>query len=244
LIERKCIICDTIFYVKFPSTKTCTCSKVCKNKLASSITQKQFKDPENRKRHAAITQSAMAGLDMKKIVRERRRSFKGKNHPLYGKPCSDERKKKIGDANRGRFKGLTWDEMYDSDTVKRMRKINSEHMCRTNTVLLNNRTSKLEKSAAVILVPHGFRCNVQVGKYVADFLNVDTRRIIEIYGDYWHANPSMFQPDDVISTIKMTASDKWLYDKKRKKYLEQKGYDVTIVWESEFSSKKIKSLVV
>jgi len=36
----------------------------------------------------------------------------------------------------------------------------------------------------------------------------------------------------------MTASDKWKYDEERKKYLENLGYNVTILWESDLKSNK------
>lgn len=33
-------------------------------------------------------------------ISKSREKFKGENHPLYGKPCSEERKKKISDSNK------------------------------------------------------------------------------------------------------------------------------------------------
>tara|TARA_Y100000310_G_scaffold340961_1_gene438533 strand:- start:7247 stop:7978 length:732 start_codon:yes stop_codon:yes gene_type:complete len=232
--ERKCFICGDKFAVKYPSIKTKTCSKKCKNLFASQITTRQFESEESRIKHRLITKEAMSHIDMKRIVRENRVTLKGKNHPLYGKPCSALRKKRIGDANRGRFKGWTWDKMYNPETAKKMRRINSEFMCKTNAVLLNDRTSKLEKTAAKFLVPQGFRQNVQVGKYIADFIHDKKRIIIEIYGNYWHAHPKLFKPFDQIKAIKMTAQEKWDYDKKREKYLRNKGYKVEIIWEEDF----------
>ena len=34
----------------------------------------------------------------------------------------------------------------------------------------------------------------------------------------------------------MTAFEKWKYDEERKKYLENLGYSVTILWESDLKS--------
>lgn len=232
MISRKCCVCGKCFEVKYPSNKTRTCGKQCKNRLASDITQKQFSTKDSRLKHAEITKRAMKKVDMKSVV-SRRRSYKGENHPLYGKPCSESRKQKIGEANRGRFKGKTWEEIYDHETVCRMKKHNAICMAKTNAKLLNGRTSELEKKIAREMYQFGFRPNKRIGKYTVDLLNKKTKEIIEIYGDYWHANPQMFNPKDEIRCIGMIAEDKWEYDAKRIKYLEGKGYTVKVYWESE-----------
>ena len=40
----------------------------------------------------------------------------------------------------------------------------------------------------------------------------------------------------------MTACEKWKYDAERKQYLENLGYNVTIVWESDFKNQKRKGI--
>lgn len=42
-------------------------------------------------------------LVKKRVAVERSILFSGRLHPLYGKPCSEQRKKRIGDGRRGKF---------------------------------------------------------------------------------------------------------------------------------------------
>lgn len=86
----------------------------------------------------------------------------------------------------------------------------------------------------------------EFGKYVHnlkryvffDFFDETTNKIIEFNGDYWHANPLIYQADSLIhmpnKTIQ-TACDIW--DRDNVRYIEvQKefGYEILIIWEKEW----------
>jgi len=64
--------------------------------------------------------------------------------------------------------------------------------------------------------------------------------IIEFYGDYWHANPNIFDSKDMIKGV--YAEDIWLKDKNRIAKLEQSNYRVLIIWENEVNSNKQEML--
>jgi len=91
--------------------------------------------------------------------------------------------------------------------------------------------SKKEKRLENLLP--GYHPNKRVGKYKPDYLNEDTKHIIEVYGDYWHCNPKLFNEDFYHSQLQQTAKEKWQADEDRVKYLQSLGYTVTVVWESE-----------
>lgn len=59
-------------------------------------------------------------------------------------------------------------------------------------------------------------------------------KVIEFYGDYWHANPAVYDPTYIISRKRMTASEIWARDAERIKKIEAEGYQVKIVWERNF----------
>ena len=67
--------------------------------------------------------------------------------------------------------------------------------------------------------------------YFVDCLQQTNKKIIEFYGDYWHANPNKFT-EDMISKNR-TAKSIWEIDNKRIEELEKLGYKVLIVWENE-----------
>lgn len=58
-------------------------------------------------------------------------------------------------------------------------------------------------------------------------------QIIEIYGDFWHMNPKLFEDKYQNPVTKMIAKDKWEYDNRRIEALKTAGYKVKIVWEND-----------
>jgi hypothetical protein len=98
--------------------------------------------------------------------------------------------------------------------------------------------SKKEKTLESILVD--YTTNVKIGKYKPDYVNETTKHIVEVYGDYWHCNPDMFEENFYHPQLKKTAKEKWKLDSERQKYLESLGYDVTIVWESKLNDYRNK----
>jgi hypothetical protein len=60
-------------------------------------------------------------------------------------------------------------------------------------------------------------------------------KLIEFNGDYWHAKPSKYSPDALIGrTRKRKASEIWDTDARKIAFAEAKGYQVKVVWESDY----------
>jgi len=102
------------------------------------------------------------------------------------------------------------------------------------------RVSKLELKIKQQLEELGFKHSsehkIYINRKLPDFLNVEDKSIIEIYGDYWHCNPKIEpynNPDWYHSRLKMYSSDKWLMDYSRVEMLKSEGYSVKIFWESD-----------
>lgn len=77
-----------------------------------------------------------------------------------------------------------------------------------------------------IAYPRGYRSyDVKVGN-----------KLIEIHGDYWHANPKTHNPDDVIvwSMGEMTAQQVWARDEFKRALAETSGFELLVVWESDW----------
>jgi hypothetical protein len=70
--------------------------------------------------------------------------------------------------------------------------------------------------------------------YTADLYNESTREIIECYGDYWHCNPKRFNETFYHKHTHRTAKETWSFDAARTKALEVLGYEVKIIWESDW----------
>ena len=72
-------------------------------------------------------------------------------------------------------------------------------------------------------------------RQIVDELNEENNKIIEVFGDYVHANPEKYDPDDIIKLPgnSYKAKEKWEHDGKKIDWLEEQGYEVIILWSSD-----------
>lgn len=71
---------------------------------------------------------------------------------------------------------------------------------------------------------------------IPDIIIESHKLIIEIYGNYWHANPEIYDDCDVIVKYghnHKTAAEIRKEDESRVKQLQSFGYNVCILWESD-----------
>lgn len=104
----------------------------------------------------------------------------------------------------------------------------------------NGRLSKLHIKTRELLklCEIGFESEQQINRYVVDELHKKSKTIVEINGDYIHANPEIYTDEDIIVTPtgRYSALDKWRYDENRKRFLESLGYTVIVVWERDLKN--------
>ncbi len=103
-------------------------------------------------------------------------------------------------------------------------------------------SSKLEQRIANILIeqqiPFIQQYDILTRKnksYYFDFLIINTNIIIEVNGDYWHANPELYKSTDIIKCG--LVSDIWKRDDRKRKSAAELGYSVLILWEKDIRSK-------
>ena len=235
---HNCEICRKEFTPKNPKRPTRTCSKQCKNSLARKITLCQFSDPQAREvqKQKSLAQKLDPEYQKKfaQSIEARTKRWKQKGHPRAGIQQSDNAKKAIGDANRGRFKGKSWEEIYGPEVAARRRIENSLFMSKSNEVILKEKRSSLETK----LLPYlpGYQNNIQGGRYNVDFIDFENKKIIEVYGDYWHCNPLLYNDNYYHPYFKITAKERRQLDETRINYLTSQGYHVTIVWEHDLNA--------
>ena len=59
-------------------------------------------------------------------------------------------------------------------------------------------------------------------------------KIIEFNGDFWHYNPKRYKADDYFDIIGKSASEKWKFDAKKIDSAKKHGYDILVIWESDY----------
>jgi hypothetical protein len=60
------------------------------------------------------------------------------------------------------------------------------------------------------------------------------KKIVEYYGDYWHANPKEYFSDAFIKQTGLTAGEIWKIDSAKQKAALDRGFEVMVIWESEY----------
>jgi len=100
-------------------------------------------------------------------------------------------------------------------------------------------TIELKVAAALDLLSIPYKRYHFVGRYIADFYVKKLNIIIECNGDFWHANPTKYQSEDVISfpRKKVTAESLWKKDKLKLDKYKNLGYNITVLWETDIKRK-------
>jgi hypothetical protein len=109
--------------------------------------------------------------------------------------------------------------------------------------VFNNGRSKIE-AEFYNYIKQNINPNVEANVIVKNFIVdvVDNNKIIEFYGDYWHANPTKYKTESIISFGRgesKTAQEIWDKDHNRLEILKKEGYDVLIIWEHEWRTEKL-----
>ncbi len=85
--------------------------------------------------------------------------------------------------------------------------------------------------------------------YYYDIYLPDFNLIIEMNGNYWHANPNFYKADDIVffKFAHIKAEDIWKRDKLKHDYAKEKGHNIITIWENEIHKKtndEIKELLI
>lgn len=70
--------------------------------------------------------------------------------------------------------------------------------------------------------------------YRYDFVNTELKICIEFNGDYWHCNPELFEESYKNTMLNKAAKEIWEYDKNKLEFIKKQGYQIFVVWESEY----------
>jgi G:T-mismatch repair DNA endonuclease (very short patch repair protein) len=69
-----------------------------------------------------------------------------------------------------------------------------------------------------------------IDRMKVDFYLPENNTVLEVYGDYWHGNPSIYPTRDLLNETQKQNINR---DQKRRHYLKQKGYNFAYVWEKQ-----------
>jgi len=93
-----------------------------------------------------------------------------------------------------------------------------------------------EKNRNILLKIDGY-------KFFPDGIDYNNKIIYEFYGDYWHGNPKLFNPNDINQSSNKTFGYLYELTMKKEKLLKNAGYMIISIWESDYN-KLIKQGII
>jgi len=89
---------------------------------------------------------------------------------------------------------------------------------------------------------HEYSCGIQNHNF--DFVILDNKKVIEFNGDKFHANPELYNENDIpLKFIGKTSKEIWNDDNEKMDKLKQNGFQIKIIWEKEYLKDKNKIIL-
>lgn len=76
--------------------------------------------------------------------------------------------------------------------------------------------------------------NINGRRFFVDGYSPEEKKVYEFDGDYWHGNPDLYDPEDIHPEAKVAFGELWERTKNKKRILEEAGFQVVSIWESDF----------
>lgn len=80
--------------------------------------------------------------------------------------------------------------------------------------------------------------------YDFTFIKDNIKFIIEFNGDFWHANPDIYNENFFHTVKRMSAKEMWQDDKKKIDFAKKKDFNVLIIWEKDYRNNKEKTIEI
>lgn len=143
----------------------------------------------------------------------------------------DEVKIKIKNTFSNRYGGHP---LKTDNVIEKIKNTCIERYGTPSPCLIGKKITKPHKIVCDFLIKNNvnFEAEVPVGRYIADVI-VENNFVIEINGDFWHANPRKYKSEDILNIGKngKTAKEIWDKDKLKIDYYNKEGMKNLVLWE-------------
>jgi G:T-mismatch repair DNA endonuclease (very short patch repair protein) len=197
-------------------------------KLKSSSEVAKQKSVREKYKSTCLNKYGVSNVSKSDEVKQKKKESFIENYGVDNIFKTDEFKDSINDIMLSKY-GVKriggWDYLTDEQKIERIKKLNS------------GGSSKLEKRVGKILVEMGvnFETQFELKGKVYDYYIKGTNILIEVNGDFWHANPRKYKATDIIPFPKkeVTAESLWKKDEKKLNIALKSGYKVLPLWEMD-----------
>lgn len=190
-----------------------------------------------------------------KMVKDKRYATSISKHGVHHNFCKNHPSRKNWEKRLLEDEGIT--NVFQRDDVKLksldtfIRKYGKERWLYSITARGNGVISKINKIVFDILLEENMHFDIEFkikkdkpGSYYSYDILLNNNKIIEVNGDYWHGNPVLYRPTDILlkgSSAEMFVFEKWHQDYNKIKFAESNGYSVMVIWEYDLKNNFIET---
>jgi very-short-patch-repair endonuclease len=174
-------------------------------------------------------------------------AMSGSNNPFFGKTHTNDVRDIITQKGKNWRNGLSEEYLKSqsekiSKSQKKLQQNNPEEYKKIKakggkaSMMAQMKTWKPNKIESIVqteLNKRGllFKFGVILGYKQFDFGNKKHKILLEVQGDYWHANPELFgEGKRPLNEIQMSKIEK---DKEKEKFCQEKGFSLFHIWETQ-----------
>lgn len=196
-----------------------------------------------------VTKYGKEQADILESERRRNMSIKmsGESNPFFGKKHDAKTMKKIKEANLEYRKNLTEDNK--NEISNKLSVAQRENQSKDPIKYKQNKIKAAKKSAQsqskykinnieTIVRNELFKRNINMeycvilGFHQFDFGNKENKILLEVQGDYWHGNPTLYQQKNLNST----QINKQNKDKIKAEFAQKHGFKLFYIWENDINN--------
>lgn len=188
--------------------------------------------------------------ETKNKIRQAQPDQTGENNPFFGKTHSEKTRKHLSISNK-----KVWENYTDAETEslklklkdghKRFANANPEklsemrkkaarasHITQFNNFKMNKVENLVYQELICRNLDEQFQYSVILGGKQYDFGCKEKRILLEVHGDYWHANPKIYATE----SLNNTQISKKRADSEKYNFAVKHGFKIFYIWESEVKS--------
>jgi G:T-mismatch repair DNA endonuclease (very short patch repair protein) len=169
----------------------------------------------------------------RKGVKDTPETFKKKSLAQKGKKTSEDTKRKIGIGNKGKIRSR--------ETKAKISAYRAKQKFPYKDTKIELLTQSILEENNIIFKKHK-NYKLSESNHQAD-ITIEPDKVIEVNGDYWHFNPKKYDGKSKQKKRgkEIKAEDVWKYDKYLIDGMNDQGYRVLVVWESELEDELNKT---
>lgn len=238
----RCTSCKDLVCRKWFDNNVLERSYICKSCVLRF--SNPMHDVKIRKKHKKIVTSDEYRKKLSNICSGEKNGFFGKSHSKktieviknanieYNQNLTeDDRKKRSKRLSEAQKKIQKKDPKYYSEIKSKAASISNRKQ------LSNSTPNKIETIVQKYIKNDGYEFSVILDKYQFDFGNRDKKILIEVFGDYWHGNPDLYES---FSEVQNKVKNR---DLEKLKFALKNGFKVYVLWEQEILNGSFKNKI-